>query len=194
MIKKSLDSQEKANYLHIITTKKIIMRQVDWFSLEIDRGLVYCIINGGINDTDYIRTLYSVCWRLHMIARLVYKGKNGICKLPENTYKKILFEYHMESLEEVADIIKMLEIERTETITKYVFNCLRRMEELIVHPIANVKEIIYMDELADMINYVIKKSGNIPRPEYSSCFSLFPTNYEDFKYGEGFSDFGIGGR
>lgn len=168
--------------LHIITTKKTIINQVEEFAYDIDCGLAYCIINNDKNNDEYNRVLYSVCWRMHMIARFVYKGKMGICKLSENGYRKILFEYFAESIEEVADIIKRMGIEATDENAMLVYNCLRSMEGLISHSIANTNETIYINELANMIDYVIKKKGNVPEVEYGS--SLFPLNYdyEEYKY------------
>ena len=170
--------------LHIITTKKTIINQVEEFAYDIDCGLAYCIINNDKNNDEYNRVLYSVSWRMHMIARFVYKGKMGICKLSENGYRKILFEYFAESIEEVADIIKRMGIEATDENARLVYNCLRSMEGLISHSIANTNETIYINELANMIDYVIKKKGNVPESEYEYGSSLFPSNYdyEEFKY------------
>ena len=78
--------------LHIVTNKKIIMNQVKDFAYDIDCGLIYCIINHTEDNCEYERILYSVCWKLHMIARLVYKTKNGICKLAEDEYRREILE------------------------------------------------------------------------------------------------------
>lgn len=172
--------------LHIITTQKTIIKQVEEFAYDIDRGLVFCIINSTLNNDEYNKSLYSVCWRLHMIARFVYKGKLGICKLPTNRYRKILFEYFTENVEEVVDIIKRIGATATDENARLVHNCLRSMEGLISHSIANTNEIIYINELANMIDYVVKKKGNVPEAEYGT--SLFPLNYDykEFKYWKGF--------
>lgn len=51
-------------------------------------------------------------------------------------------------------------------IARLVYNCLRSMEGLISHSIANIYEMIYINELANMIDYVVKKKGNVPEAEY----------------------------
>ena len=176
--------------LHIITSKKIIINQVEDFAYDIDKGLVYCIISRDKDNNDYDRILYSVCWRLHMIARLVYKGKEKIGKLLVKRYRKILFEGFTESVEEVAHIINEIGVEATDENIEHAYKCLRSMEELIVHPIANVYEIIYINELANIIDYAIQKNGNIMKPEYRYSGPLFPSNYdyEEFSYLKPFGD------
>ena len=180
--------KQYAHPFHIVTTKKTILNQVEDFAYDIDQGLVYCIMNRDKDNVDYDRILYSVCWRLHMIARLVYKGKDGIGKLPVKGYRKILFEGFTESIEDVAHIINKIGVETTDENMKRAYKCLRSMEELIAHPIANVYEMIYIHELANIIDYVIQKNGNILEPEYRYSASLFPSNYnyEDFSYSKPF--------
>lgn len=152
--------------LHIITTKKIIIEQVEWFALEIDKLLINCIVLkklGKGNSLEYLLSLYSVCWRLHMTARFVYKGKVGIGKLHPDKYREILFEGFVETHDEIERYIdkRLVEDEQREDMTRYVFQMLRSLEKVLVEPIAMLRELVYIHEFAAAIDYVIRKDGKI---------------------------------
>lgn len=182
------------HFLHIITTKKSIVNQAEWFARDIDSGIVKCVAlkklkseNGG----EYLHRLYAVCWRLHMIARLVYKGKNGISKLSNNTYRRILFEGLVETYEEVERFIdkNIIAENAREDVTESAHKVLRVLEMAIVPPIANTSELIYIHELASIIDYVIDKDGEVDDFEYNAPF-LFPINIKEMEMDSWFNKFG----
>lgn len=158
--------------LHIVTNKKIIMNQIKDFAYDIDCGLIYCIINYTKDNCEYERMIYSVCWRLHMIARLVYKGKYGICKLVIDEYKRELFETFVETADEVAIITERLDIDVSDDLVLYVYKCLNIIASNILMFIANTSEIIKVHELANMIDYVIQTKGNVLGLKYGDTYGV----------------------
>ena len=82
----------------------------------------------------------------------IIKG-DSIFIMPYNTL-------YFEATEEEGVIDLFFRIGRkgaTDENAMLVYNCLRSMEGLISHSIANTNETIYINELANMIDYVIKK-------------------------------------
>ena len=165
-------SDMKKHQLHIITNKKIIKNQVKDFAYDIDCGLIYCIINHTKDNCEYERILYSVCWKLHMIARLVYKTKNGIGKLTEDEYRRELFETFVEMPDEVAIIIKSLGGDVSKDLSEYVYKSLNAIASNILKSITEVCEIVKIHELANMIDYVIRRNSNILELEYGDTFGI----------------------
>lgn len=168
-----MKKQNKQNKhpLHIVTNKKIIMNQIKDFAYDIDCGLIYCIINHARDNCRYERVLYSVCWRLHMIARLVYKGKDGICKLAADEYRRELFETFVETADEATVIMERLGIDVSEDLVEYVYKCLNVIASNILISIANSSEIIKVHELANMIDYVANK-GKVMGGEYGDTYGV----------------------
>lgn len=158
--------------LHIVTNKKTIMNQVKDFAYDIDCGLIHCIINHAGDNCEYERMVYSVCWRLHMIARLVYKAKKGICKLTEDEYRKELFETFVETPDEIAIIIRRLGGDVSKDLFEHAYKCLNAIASNILKSIANVCEIVKIHELANMIDYVIRRNSNILDLEYDNTFGI----------------------
>ena len=158
--------------LHIVTNKKIIMNQVKDFAYDIDCGLIYCIINHTEDNCEYERILYSVCWKLHMIARLVYKTKNGICKLAEDEYRREIFETLVETPDEVAIIIKRLGGDVSKDFFEHAYKCLNAIANNILKSIANVGEIVKIHELANMIDYVMRRNSNILELKDGETFGI----------------------
>lgn len=158
--------------LHIVTNKKTIMNQVKDFAYDIDCGLIYCIINHAGDNCEYERMVYSVCWKLHMIARLVYKTKNEIGKLTEDEYRRELFETFVEMPDEVAIIIKSLGGDVSKDLSEYVYKSLNAIASNILKLIANVGEIVKIHELANMIDYVIRRNSNILELECGDTFGI----------------------
>ena len=158
--------------LYIVTNKKVIKNQVKDFAYDIDCGLIYCIVNHTGDNCEYERILYSVCWKLYMIARLVYKAKNGICKLAEDEYRREIFETFVETTDEIAIIMERLGIKVSEDLVGYTYKCLNSIASFILSPIARVGEILKIHELANMINYIIQRNRNISELEYDDSFGI----------------------
>ena len=172
--------------LHIITTKKIIIEQVEWFALEIDKLLINCIVLKKLekeNSFEYLQSLYSVCWRLHMTARFVYKGKAEIGKLHPDKYRKILFEGFVETYDEIERYIdkSLVEDHQREDMTRYVFQVLRCLEKVLVEPIAMTNELVYVHEFAAVIDYVIQKDGKISMIDNQDYIFALVSQHEEME-------------
>lgn len=165
-------SDMKKHQLHIITNKKIIKNQVKDFAYDIDCGLIYCIINHTKDNCEYERILYSVCWKLHMIARLVYKTKNRIGKLTEDEYRRELFDTFVETADEATIIMERLGIDISDDLVEYVYKCLNVIANNILKSIANVGEIVKIHELANMIDYVMRRNSNILELKDGDSFGI----------------------
>ena len=118
-----------------------------------------------------------------MIARFVYKGKNGIGKFPKDKYREILFEYHVETYDEVERFIdeSLIEDVERENMTRYVFKVLRSLEKILVEPIAMMREMVYIHEFAAVIDYVISKEGNLLMSEYQNSIFAIVSQQEEMK-------------
>lgn len=172
--------------LHIITKKKTIIEQVESFAGCIDKMLITCIVLkqlGKENSDEYMQSLYSACWRLHMISRFVYKGKNGIGKLPDDKYRKILFECFVETYDEIDRFIdeSLIEDVKREEMTRYVFQVLRSLEKVLVEPISMMRELVYIHEFAAAIDYVIQKDGKIWTEDNQDYIFVLVENHKDME-------------
>lgn len=129
-------------------------------------ALVFCIA-AGPGHPDYVDVLYAASSRLYMLDLLVYQSKDGIVKPDARWYWKQLFQGFLETPEEAA--------ERAERITA-----------LWCGMLSKYGEITFTYEFAYGADYVIRRKGKLPPPEFpESQGLLFPTNYLDFHYWEG---------
>ncbi len=157
------------------TTYKAIKEQLETFSLELPKMLIKCILNE--ND---IPSLTVVSVYLEMLSRYVYSGKDNKYKKPsEKTYKKILFEYYAETSSEVRSLAEKQYGEVIDTDKTH--NTLWQIADLVCPMMACFTEQAMVFEYAYAINYVIKNSDGLPKPEMNL---LFPKNYDNYNYGE----------
>lgn len=172
--------------LHIITTKKILIEQVESFARCIDKKLITCIVLkklGGGNSLQYMQSLYAACWRLHMIARFVYKGKYGISKLPENKYREIIFEGFVKTLDEIEAYIdkSLVEDEFRADMARYILQIFCCLKKIIINPLTMIHEMVYIHEFAEAIDYVIYKDGNISTSKYIDPFFALVQEHKNLK-------------
>ncbi len=178
---------ELPHYGQILTKKETILNYIDEIVPSVDKGTVFCI-SVGQEHHDYKAILYSVCSKLLFLSKLVYKGKDGIIKLPCERYEKELFEGYLETKEEMKELLDRLTIYVTADMADYVFVCLQTIKKLWCQMIACRVEQVFIDELAYAADYVIEKKGDLPPPKFET-HSLFPTNYDDFNYTQGIAKY-----
>ncbi len=178
----------------IVTTRKTI----NVFIRDIQSSVSYntvCLISEGLKG-DYDRLkLYSVCARLYYLSKLVYVGKAGIVKLEPNKYRTEIFEPHAETVEEIRHILEkrkkgaLKEIIHVDDHIVQVFRCLEIIEKIWCRSMVCVCEQIYIPELAYAFEYVVKRKGELPEPEFQGEWSMFPQNYKDYNYTEGIAEY-----
>ena len=150
---------------------------------KFSEDLLYCIANGP-DDSDYKMRLLSASSRIYYLSRLIYKSKGKYKKLPEKCYATDLFDGYMESEDEIADRLYLV-CKNTDTVdSSFVFKCVEALKPLAVRWVSCLYEQLYIHEFAFLIDYVIKRNGEVPYPEEG----LFPKNYENFNYSEGIGE------
>jgi len=172
----------------IVTTKKTIIGFIDEIRTSVTHYTVRLISDGLNGRDDYLR-LYGVCTRLYYLSKLVYVGKNGVMKLKTGQYRKEIFDLAAETPDEVRHILEGTKESIHTNHVEEVFRCLKIIEELWCKGIACVSEQIYIAELAYAFDYVIKRRGELPEPEFQGEWSMFPHNYENYNYTEGIAKY-----
>ncbi len=175
----------------IVSNRRTIVFLAEEMDTSVTYNSVYLLSHGLDSQESYLR-LFVTCSRLYYLSRIVYRGSDGVFKkLDEKEYKRILFEGHAENSNEILSIMVNQNAEKNASMTmaEKVFGDLRILESLWCRAIACVEEQIYIPELAYELDYVFKNSGWLSKPEYSSEYSLFPNNYENFNYTEGIADY-----
>ena len=172
----------------IVTTRKTITGLIYEIQLPVTYNTV-CLISDGLKGEYDLLRLYSVCSRLYYLSKLVYVGENGVAKLTPDQYRKELFAPHAETLAEVEAILERKKKDFSDNHAKEVFRCLQTIEHLWCTSMACVCEQIYIPELAYAFDYVIKRKGELPEPEFQGAWSIFPQNYEDYNYTEGIAEY-----
>ena len=164
----------KDNGLHpgqIPTTAAAIRRELWDKSYDIITVLLKCI-SLAPDSYGFINQAVVAASLLERVSCLVYQGKDGAWrKLPEEAYKKAIFEAYTETKEEVAERL------RGHGDAARAFKTLWNIADLVCPMMACVTEQAFLSEYAYAIDYVIRRSGDLPQPEIAE---LFPTNYPDY--------------
>lgn len=180
---------KKGHYGQIITTRKNILEYIKEIESDIVEGMVLLIFRGLDENVDSIR-LYSVCSKLYFLSKLVYLDESKIKKLEEIQYMNNLFNL-MEL--EIDDVIEILRLNNFKTANsdqlKEILDCYNILKLIWCREIACPYEQIYISELAYAYDYVVKRKGKLPKPEFQGKCSLFPTNYENYNYGESYMSY-----
>ena len=146
-------------------------------------ALVFCIA-AGPGHPDYVDVLYAASSRLYMLDLLVYQSKDGIVKPDARWYCKQLFQGFLETPEEAAERAERLGF--SEENKALLFRQVKRITALWCGMLSKYGEITFAYEFAYGADYVIRRNGKLPPPEFpESQGLLFPTNYPDFHYWEG---------
>lgn len=167
----------KDNGLHpgqIPTTAAAIRTALRDREYEAIYSLLRCF-TAEIGSPVYCNRVIVAASHFERVACLVTRDKTGGWrKLPEEAYKTI-FVHYAETEEEVAERLADLGVppERAGEI----FRTLRRIAALVCPMMACVTEQAFLSEYAYAIDYVIRRSGDLPQPEIAE---LFPTNYPDY--------------
>ncbi len=102
-------------------------------------------------------------------------------------YIKELFEARAENPDEILHIMNLQKLESIKAWSKQdainVFEKLQKLQLLWCHSVSCVWEQIYIPELAYAFDYVLRHE-DCPIPEFSSEWSLFPDNFENYNYTE----------
>lgn len=118
---------------------------------------------------------------LERISCLVYKSSDGkYKKLPENKYKKVIFESYAETPREIYDRIQKYRVSETEA--EMIHKMVWQIADLVCPMIACMSEQAFVSEYVYAIDYVIKHRCELPKPDMDA---LFPRNYSDYNYWEG---------
>ena len=130
---------------------------------------------------NYINQVLVTANLLERISCLVYKGKNGrYKKLSAERYKYEIFEGYAETVEEVFERTKYAGI--SELDAENIHKMIWQIADVVCSMIACMDEQAFVSEYAYAIDYVIRHSGNLPKPEMGL---LFPKNYPEYHYWEG---------
>ncbi len=184
--------EELPHYGQILTTKRTIVDFIRDADNPVTVNTIWLMVLGLDHPESRLR-LYSVCARLYYLSKLVYKGKNGLKKLPDAKYKKGLFEGHAETVDEIMYAVEhwnvetpMEHMEISRAHAEEVFARLTVLEDIWCRFLACLWEQAYIPEYAYAFEYVMKKDViDLVSPEYTEESDLFPQNYEDFNYTEG---------
>ena len=183
---------ELPHYGQILTTKNTILSFINDIEIPVVENTIYLLTYGFSTRDEYVK-LYAVCSRLYYLSKLVYRGKDGICKLDLERYQKEIFEGFAETVGEVTEIMTRQRSEGTEPVTQQeaskVFKKLKILELLWCRGISCLCEQIYIPEIAYEMEYVIKNGDKLSMPEYKSEYSMFPDNYKDFNYTEAIAEY-----
>ena len=143
-------------------------------------SLLRCFIY-DVDSNDYMIQVLLTANYLERISCLVYKSKDRkYKKLSENKYKKVIFESYAETPQEIYDRIQKYGVSETEA--KWIHKMVWQIADLVCPMIACMSEQAFVSEYAYAIDYVIRHSGNLPKPEMGL---LFPKNYPEYHYWEG---------
>ena len=157
---------KKGHSGQIITTKKNILEYIKEIESGIVEGMVLLIFRGLDGNVDSIR-LYSVCSKLYFLSKLVYFDESNIKKLEEIQYMNNLFNL-MEL--EIDDVIEILRLNNFKTANsdqlKEILDCYNILKLIWCREIASPYEQIYISELAYAYDYVVKRKGKLPKPEF----------------------------
>lgn len=173
---------ELPHYGQILTRKAAIRGYISDNSDWVNRGLLYCIVN-GMDDTQYQSVLHAACSKLWFLSKMVYRSKNGIVKLPIKTYETELFDGMLETEEEVADHLGYMKLDKSRS--GYAYKCLQPIKQLLCHMIGCEAEQVFVSELVYAVDYVLRRNGEVEAPIFDRPCDLFPSNYKDFHYNEG---------
>lgn len=162
----------------LVVPKWQIIRELESVGYRFADDLIYCI-SYGTDDPNYKIRLLSASTRLFYLSRLVYKSKGEFCKLSKQSYSRELFKesFEIEEVEYVAN--NAARKNSADTVLK----CIQSIEPLTIKWVSCVNEQMYMHEFAFLIDYVIRRNGDVPEPD-----GLFPKNYKDFNYWEGIGE------
>lgn len=129
---------------------------------------------------NYINQVLVTANLLERISCLVYKGKNGrYKKLSAERYKYEIFEGYAETVEEVFERTKYAGI--SELDAENIHKMIWQIADVVCSMIACMDEQAFVSEYAYAIDYVIRHSGNLSKPEMGL---LFPKNYPEYHYWE----------
>jgi hypothetical protein len=169
----------------ILTTRKTIVNFMNDIKLPVTNNTIHLLTYGLKTKDDYLR-LYATCARLYYLSKLVCRGKDGICKLNQEQYRKKLFDGFVETVDEVRHIMDRQKRDPKQEMpmrnARMVFKNLQILETLWCRGISCLWEQIYIPELAYFLEYVLRNGEVIPIPQYDNEWSLFPANYENFEY------------
>ena len=159
----------------ISTTYRIIKEQLNMYDEIIPMMLVKCIAEK--DGDNYFNDLFFVSSYLERLSRLVFGDEHWYADKPNiSDYKEILFEHSAENIQEIKYILnKKLKI--TEADPQKTHKTLWQIADIVCHMMACLTEQAFVKEYAYAIDYVIKNTDSIEKPEMNG---LFPTNYKDF--------------
>ena len=169
----------------ILTTRATILDYINSIEKSVIKGLLYCVTAAGKNE-KYNIILYSICSKLWFLSKMVYKSNRGIVKLSFKEYKKYLFDRYIKNEQDIIFWLKNMNLKQVN------LSCERRCIDLIIllwcQMISCNIEQVFISELGYALDYVMSRRGNIEFPSFTE-YSLFPQNYNDFKYWEGIAEY-----
>ena len=170
---------ERLHPKQIPTTRKGVSRLLDLHGYATVAFLLRCFFVPP-DAPDYPLRLYAAASNLDLLSRPVYRTKNGFVKLPEKTYRGKLFDRFAETPDEIFTLIQDNGVSRERA--ELIHRMLRQIADLVCPMMACPDEQAFISEYAYAIDYVIRRGGDLPKPEMRS---LFPVNYSDYHYQEG---------
>ncbi len=183
------------HYGQILTNKETIQSFMGDVEHPVVMNTLYLLLE-GVGDTEKRLRLYSVCSRLYYLSKLVYRDGEKIVKLSSDEYEKGLFEGYAEDKIDIGFVLSYwndrhsdLRLNVTDELLDEVWEAFLRIKALWLRFIACRHEQIYIPEYAYALEYVYMHKGELPMPEYSNDFGVFPNNYKDFNCSEGIADY-----
>ena len=170
----------KTDDLHprqIPTTRAAIRRELWDKGCFVITALLKCV-SLAPDSAAFVNQAVVAASLLERVSCLVYKGKDGAWrKLPENAYKKAIFEAYAETEDEVA-----FRLGEQAGDAEQAFTTLWRIADLVCPMLACVTEQAFVSEYAYAIEYAVRHGGDLPKPVIGM---LFPTNYPDYDCTQG---------
>lgn len=169
----------KTDDLHpgqIPTTRAAIRRELWDKGCSVITALLKCV-SLAPDSAAFVNQAVVAASLLERVSCLVYQGKDGAWrKLPEEAYKKAIFETYTETKEEVAERLS------GHGYAARAFTTLWRIADLVCPMLACVTEQAFVSEYAYAIEYAVRHGGDLPKPVIGT---LFPINYPDYDYTQG---------
>jgi len=138
-----------------------------------NKHLLYAIAYSD-SDDNYRCLLLSLSYELQFLSRLVYRSRGRIKKLKPEEYNKCLFEWYLETEEEVSMRLKEF-IPNMSLDSHEVYNTILGLKPLLIKWISIDNELFFCSQYAYLIDYVIRRKGDVPYPD-----GIFPKNYFNF--------------
>ena len=172
-------SFDTPHYGQIVTFPNFIEKTLGDMALNFARQTLYCIAYGP-KGNEYKLNLLAAAMDLRNISRYVAFIDGTLTKPDSSLYEEELFTAYMETEDEVKDHLEFW-FPDCKVSSEYVFKCLEAMKPLIIRWVSADYEMLFTSEYAYLIDYVIRRKGDVPYP----AEGLFPKNFKDFNYIEG---------